>query len=154
MSDVSICGLHYWELVLVQMYRAWQAEGPTRAIVAHRLAARLKDERIYPVIDRIFRLFDLLAGADQDEELAGQDQLSRKELLLLDLAAGDFAVLTNGEALFPAGGQVVQRFAVELTEGLAQAGIEIRPCRSLALSEEERLELAISRSYRMLCGLE
>lgn len=154
MTGISVCDLHYWELVLVQMYRSWRTEGPTVAVAEHRLATRLRNERIYPFMDGIFGLFGALRKVDTGDSDPHREQLTHAELLLLDLVSGDVSAEAEGQGAFVSRNPAIQGVAATVRDGLAQAGISVRHRRMMAQSEEERLENAISRAYRAIFRME
>lgn|GEM_PF-5248735 len=149
MFGISVRDLHYWELVLIQMYRCWRQAKPTKAIAEHRLAIRLRSERIYPLIDNLFRLFGFLCRIDVNGAGAQVDELSRAEILLLELVSCNSDRERYGR-IFLTRNRGIDNLADSIAIGLIRMDIFIRNIRDMTPSEEERLERAVAKSYQAI----
>ncbi|UXN06942.1 hypothetical protein [Bartonella sp. HY761] len=155
MPSVFVHDLYYWEQIIIEAYRIWRQGKPTQAIIEHRLAANLRQERIYPFINA---LFDLFTHADKINEIkAGQegDYLTPTELLIIDLIAGTTDTAPyHGDLTSKVAFVEVEQQAKQILELFAQAGIVIRPSLSITASEEEQLVRLAANSYQHVFRME
>lgn len=148
MTQVSICDLHHWELVFIQIYRLWRHDGPTQAIAEHRIAVRYRDNIVFPLLDQFYALFRAVTKSDDGNSCS--EWLRSDELLLFDLLSGDPSCVAAIISQFPKTNRSLRYVASNLQRDLMSIGIAVRSRVAMEPSEEERLERLICRSYRQI----
>lgn len=112
------------EALLVSLFRGWRHGAPTAAIAAHVLAIRLRSINYHQYTELLLNVFKSIgpSGCGHPERI-GYPLLAPEEERLI----GHVAALADRERPF-----------------------SVRPVEAIARSGQDRLEMAIARSYRLV----